>query len=245
MVFPTLSIRMFHAYNCSPSIDSHIFDFSIFCKGEFSQDNNSDDVSDPRQEKGNKTDEGNNNDGTWDNDGDGVSHLSQDKGSKSGQGNNRDGNLDNKGDDVSDPRQGRGNKSDEGNDKDGTLDNDRDLKPKVKPTTSNVQSWSHSMNAQSQNGNNNKLEQCVMLKDPDPEILYSIDQIGQKVVYVGDINCIRLYGKAQHNNKENLLWDEDSNSSSDSNNTSDNDKGLEYDPAVDGNSESKEEDECY
>eukprot|EP00536_Pseudo-nitzschia_multiseries_P011416 jgi/Psemu1/28836/gm1.28836_g len=224
-------------------------------------DNKGDNVGDPRQDKGNKSNQRNDKDGTLDNTGDNVSDPCQEKASKSDQGNGKDGNWDNNGDDVSDSTQGNGNKSDKANYKDGTSDNNSDLKPKVNPTTlkgaksslvrhleSGPKDQMRTMHTQSQNGNNNKLEQSgfashdikVMLKDPDPEILCPIYGIGQKVVYIGDINCIRLVdgyvsewyedydansGKAQRNNKGKLLEDDKFNSSSDSNNTSDNDKG--------------------
>eukprot|EP00536_Pseudo-nitzschia_multiseries_P016256 jgi/Psemu1/45470/gm1.45470_g len=267
--------------------------------------------------EGNKSDQGNDKDGTLDNCDD-VSDPRQEKGSKSDQGNGKDGNLDNDGDNVSDSRQDKGNKSDEGNNKDGTWDKDCNLKPKAKPTTSKgtksslvrdlefaPKDWSHI-------GRDFAfLEIKVMLKDPDLEILYPIYRIGQKVVYIGDINRIGLVdryvserhkdydaypgyklffqlddgmdeyewfpffevshvseqdcpinrisdlvqcysekhgrnsGKTQRNNAEgNLVGDKNFNSSSDLNNMPDNNKGSVYDPVVDRDSESKEEDEC-
>eukprot|EP00536_Pseudo-nitzschia_multiseries_P001761 jgi/Psemu1/4006/gm1.4006_g len=215
------------------------------------QDNGSDKVED----NANKSNQGNNKDGNLDkegnNNGDNVSDPMQKKGSKCDQGNNKDGNLDNGGDDISDPRQNKGNKSDEGNNKDGTSDNNGNLKPKVKPTSlkgaksSLVRDLEFTPKYWTHIGWGFAWHDIkVMLKDPDPEILYPIYGIGQKVVYIGYTNHIGLSGKVQRNNKENLLGDEDSNSSSDSNNMSDTDKGSVYDPVVIGNSESKEDDEC-
>eukprot|EP00536_Pseudo-nitzschia_multiseries_P007662 jgi/Psemu1/18437/gm1.18437_g len=230
------------------------------------------------QDNVNKSDEGNNKDGNLDNGGGNVSDPRQDKGNKSDQGNDKGGNLDHNSDNVSDPRQKKGNKSDEGNNKDGTSENNVGNTAKtvgakssvVKHLELDLKDWSFASH-----------DIKVMFKDPDPEILYPISQIGQKVVYVGDINCIGLVDgcvserykdydahpgyklffqrddgrvqcysekhgrKSGKRNKEgNLLGDEDSNSSSDSNNLSDNDKGSEYDLVIDGNSESKEDDEC-
>eukprot|EP00536_Pseudo-nitzschia_multiseries_P005550 jgi/Psemu1/12817/gm1.12817_g len=100
----------------------------------------------------------------------------------------RDGNSDNDSDSFSDLRQdNKGNNSDERNITDGSLDNNDNLKP----MTENL----------NESGNTAKtVVECgfalndirVMLKDPDPEILHPIYQIGQKVVYVGDLNHIGL-----------------------------------------------------
>eukprot|EP00536_Pseudo-nitzschia_multiseries_P009418 jgi/Psemu1/23130/gm1.23130_g len=238
--------------------------------------NECDNVSNPRQDKDNKRNQGNNKDGASDN-----------KSDDSDQGKDKDGNWDNKGDNVSDPRQDIGNKSDEVNNKDGTLDNNIAKSLLVRHLEFSPKDQTHSMHAQSQNGNNNQSEQSVqllnysldvtapkfsfrvgldfalhdikvMLKDPDPSILYPIYGMGQKVVYIGDINCIGLVdgyvskwyedydvyqgyklfsnlmmGRAQHNNEGKLLEDDNSKSSSDSNNMSDNDKGSVYDLSVD------------
>eukprot|EP00536_Pseudo-nitzschia_multiseries_P004442 jgi/Psemu1/9970/gm1.9970_g len=226
-------------------------------------DNKGDNVSDPGQDKGNKSDQGNDKDGTPDNDGDNmaiqindsndVSDPRQDKGNKSDEGNDKDGTLDNDSNlkPKVEPTTLKGTKS--------SLVRDLEFAPK---------DGTHSMHTQSQNGNNNELEQNVqllnysldvtvpksplrvgqgfvlhdikvMLKNPDPEILSYLQ------------NCLcysekhgKKSGKAQRNNKGNLLGDEDSNSCSDSNHTLDNDKGSVYDPAVEGNSESKDNDEC-
>eukprot|EP00536_Pseudo-nitzschia_multiseries_P000509 jgi/Psemu1/1129/gm1.1129_g len=122
--------------------------------------------------------------------------------------------------------------------------------------------WRHTQ-AKSQNGSNNKSEQnvqsfnCslgvampkfplivgwgfplhdieVMLKDPDPEILYSIYKIGQAVMCIGRKAQIRM---ARRKNKGNFLGGEYSNSSSDSNSASVNEKGLEYDLDNDSDTE--------
>eukprot|EP00536_Pseudo-nitzschia_multiseries_P006802 jgi/Psemu1/16150/gm1.16150_g len=93
-----------------------------------------------------------------------------------------------------------------------------------------------------------------MLKDPDPEILYPIYQIGQKVVYVGDLSRIGLVdayvseqykdrdaypsGEAQRKKKGKLLEDENSESSSDS------DQVSVYDPSNGGHSDSEEDNKC-
>eukprot|EP00536_Pseudo-nitzschia_multiseries_P011757 jgi/Psemu1/29854/gm1.29854_g len=203
-----------------------------------------------------------------------VSDKTHNKGNKSDEGNDKDGNLNNEGDNVSDPRQDKDNKSDEENGKDENLDNNSNLKPTAKPTTLKEPGEKNNSNKSGITAKTvgakslvvkglhlvpkdrmNELEQSVqllnyildvtvpkshlrvgrgfashdikvMLKDPDPEIS----------------------GNGQRNNKGNLLGYDDnlSNnlSSSSSNNMPDKDRGLGYDPAVDGDSEAKEDDEC-
>eukprot|EP00536_Pseudo-nitzschia_multiseries_P007927 jgi/Psemu1/19072/gm1.19072_g len=258
-----------------------------------------DNVSDNTHNQGNQRDEGNVTDGKLDNNG---SDKTKDNVNRSDEGNVTDGTSDKNGDNGSDKAQDKVKRSDEGNNKDEILGNDGDLEPAAKPAISKELVLTHtSAQAQSQNGNNNELEQSVqllnstlnvtvpkfplkgrrgfsvhdievMLKDPDPEIVYPIYQFSQKVVYVGDINCIGLVdeyvskpyedynaypeqcygekhgksGKAQDKNKGNLLgYDEDlsNKSSSNSNYMSDNDVSSEYDPDKDVNSEVEEEDE--
>eukprot|EP00536_Pseudo-nitzschia_multiseries_P000555 jgi/Psemu1/1246/gm1.1246_g len=244
-------------------------------------------------------------DGDLDNDGDNESNQSQDKGNNGDDRNVTDGLLDNN-------VRTRGNNGDDGNVTDESLDNDGNKKPAAKNSNDLlpalwVQNWRNKWeeSVQSLNysldvtlpkfpltiGRGFALHDIkVMLKDPDPEILHHIYQIGQKVVYVGDLSHIGLVdayvserydgydvypgyklfsnyndsekhgksGEAQHKNKGSLLWNECSISSSDSTGTSDNDsisssdstgmsdneKGLEYDPEDDGNSEGEEDNEC-
>eukprot|EP00536_Pseudo-nitzschia_multiseries_P009925 jgi/Psemu1/24557/gm1.24557_g len=195
--------------------------------------NNSDNVSDPRHDNGNKSDVGNVTEGSLDsnsgfepaannsnesgNNGDNVSDPSQDKGNNSDEGNDKDGTLNNNGDlkPKAKPTTSKGAKS--------SLIRGLEFAP---------QDQMHSMHTQSKNGNSNKSEQSVQLlnysldvtvpefplrvrqgfalhdikvtlKDPDPEILYPIYQIGQKVLYVGDLNHIGLvyeYDSKQYSN---------------------------------------------
>eukprot|EP00536_Pseudo-nitzschia_multiseries_P011830 jgi/Psemu1/30212/gm1.30212_g len=185
-------------------------------------------------------------DGDLDNNGDNKSNQSQDKkGNNGDDGNVTDGSLDNDGDkkprndgdNESGQSQDKGNNGDGGNVTDGLLDNNSDEKPAAKnpnesgntaKTVGASHQWSKILNWLPKIGGTNWKKVFighgfalhvikVMLKDPDPEILYPIYQIGK------------------------LLGDEYSISSLDSTGTSDNnERGSEYDPDNDGNSEGEE-----
>eukprot|EP00536_Pseudo-nitzschia_multiseries_P015323 jgi/Psemu1/41999/gm1.41999_g len=171
-------------------------------------------------------------DGNLDSEGDNKSNQSQDKDNNA----NNSTHLDNNGDNKSDQSQDKGNHIDDGNVTNGSLDNGGDLKPMAKnsnesgntaKTVDRMSKLEESVQALNYSLNVTVLKFLltvghgfvsysinVMLKDPDPEILYPIYQIG----------------------------DEYSNSSSDSTSTSDNEKGLEYDPNDNVNSEAEKED---
>eukprot|EP00536_Pseudo-nitzschia_multiseries_P005590 jgi/Psemu1/12938/gm1.12938_g len=107
-------------------------------------------------------------------------------------------------DTFSEQTQDKGNKSDEGNNKDGKLENEGDLKSAAKVTMSKEpakmvgakslvikdielapKDQRHFPLKDGQGLTSHDILE-VMLKDPDPEILYPIYKIIQAVMYVGD-----------------------------------------------------------
>eukprot|EP00536_Pseudo-nitzschia_multiseries_P002089 jgi/Psemu1/4889/gm1.4889_g len=245
-----------------------------------------DNISNQSQDKGNNGDDRNVTNGSLDNNG-GLKPAASNLNESGNSGDNASDPRQDKKGNQSDV--GNGNKCDEEYITDGSLDNDGNKKPTTKnwnesgntaktklwvqnrwnKSEESVQSLNYSLDVTVSKfplkvGCDFALHDIkVVLKDPDPEILYPIYQISQKVIYVGDLNQIRLVdgyvskqykdyneypgyklfskmlmagcSEAQRKKEWKLLEDDDSEPSSDS------DQVSVYDPSSNNHSDSEED----